>query len=85
MGTDWWSTNLLHGSLEVLDIGGWVGIGGRRMEELTGQAERVVPYTSSAVVQWTSSLRVVRMPRRTMGRESIQLVGLGCDLSEALR
>ena len=39
MGMDWWSTKLLHGSLKVLDIGGWVGIGGRRMEELTGQAE----------------------------------------------
>ena len=35
----------------------------------------VVPYTSSAIVH----LRMVRIPNSTIGREQIQLVGLGCE------
>ena len=35
---------------------------------------RVVPYTSSADVQWRSSLRVERIPSKAMGSASNQLV-----------
>ena len=34
---------------------------------------RVVPYTSSADVQWRSSLRVERIPNKAIGSASSQL------------
>ena len=44
----------------------------------------VVPYTSSAAVQWMSSWTAVRMPSNTMGSESVHLFGSGCAVREAM-
>ena len=44
----------------------------------------VVPNTSSAGVQTKSSFTVVRMPSRTMGKNSYQLFGSPCAFKDAL-
>ena len=72
-------------SSEVGYIVGWV----RQRRCLRGGEEfsrrrRVVLYTISAAVADMSSLRVVRIPRRTNGRTSIHESGWGCAFRVAL-
>ena len=47
-------------------------------------SHKLVPYTNSAEVHWISSLRAVRIPRRTSGRDSTQRMGLVWDLRAGL-
>ena len=52
------------------------GVAGEVVKNSPGR-RRVVPYTISAAVEERSALRAVLMPRRMIGRESIQASGLG--------
>ena len=69
---DWESLQLLHGCFELCNIACWVSnvvtFGG--VKNSPGR-RKVVPYTSSAILQ-LMSFSTLRMPCRTMGRESIQ-------------
>ena len=68
----------------VTYVGCSAGVELRASSKNSPGKRRVVPYTSSAAVHWMSSLKVVRMPRRTSGSDSIQQSWWGYDLSEAL-
>ena len=68
-------------SLETNDRGS--GISSTGSKNCPG-IRRVVPYTSSAVQHPRSSLTLVRMPRRTMGRASIHHVDVVTDMRLAL-
>ena len=77
-------SELQHSSLELCHIVYWIG-------QLTIWVEwkeftrncKVVPYASSAAMQWMSSLRAVWMPRSIMGRYSVWCYRLECACRDA--
>ena len=65
---------LVHDGFQPVHVGeGVLSVGVEVWKKSTAR-RRVVPYTSSADVQWRSPLRVERIPNKAIGSASNQLV-----------